>query len=201
MTRPLAYLAALALVLNLAFAPAIAQNCGNGDANGLGKGCKGEKGDPGPPGPPGPQGPPGKDGAPGKDGLPGKDGKDGAPGPQGPKGDKGDPGPQGPQGAQGPKGDKGDKGDPGIPGIQGPPGRDADAEKGIALGLAMSGPIWLETKENFAIAGSWGNFADRSAFALSGVARIQDGLSINGSVGLSDDGRTMGSRVGVRYGW
>ena len=65
----------------------------------------------------------------------------------------------------------------------------------------MSGPIWLETKENFAISGNVGMYEDRSAFAFTGVARIQGGLSVNGTLGIADDGKTLGGRAGVRYGW
>jgi hypothetical protein len=142
--------------------------------------CLGGGGAPGPQGPAGPQGPKGD------------------PGPTGPAGATGATGPQGPTGATGATGPKGDKGDPGI---QGPPGTDANADKGLALSMAMGAPIWLEHKENFAVSGSWGHYEDRSAFAIAGAARIQGGLSVNGAVGIADDGRAIGSRVGVRYGW
>ncbi len=134
----------------------------------------------------------------------GTPGPAGPAGPAGPKGDKGDPGQStvGPAGADstvpGPKGDTGAQGQQGI---QGAPGNNVAADKGIALGMAMSGPIWLEKSENFAISGSVGLYEDRSAFAVTGVARIQGGLSVNGSIGIADDGKTVGSRAGVRYGW
>ena len=142
----------------------------------------------GSPGPPGPPGPPGKDGAPGADST--------VPGP------KGDPGSPGRDGVDGQPGKDGrDGADSTVPGPPGPPGKDADARKGIALGTALSGPIWLEGKENFAVSGNWGHFEDRNAFSASGVARIQGGLSVNGALAIGDDGKTWGSRVGVRMGW
>jgi hypothetical protein len=101
-------------------------------------------------------------------------------------------------GEKGETGDKGEKGDTGAPGLN---GSDANADLGIALGIAMSGSVWLEPKENFAVAGSWGHYEGESAFALSGVARIQGSLSATGAIGISDDGRKVGSRLGVRYGW
>ena len=125
----------------------------------------------------------------------------GTPGPAGPTGATGPAGPAGPQGAAGNNGSNGVDGKDGAAGPAGPPGKDASADKAVALGMALSGPIWLETRENFAIAGSVAAFESREALALSGVARIQGGLSLNGALGLSDDGRTWGGRAGVRYGW
>jgi hypothetical protein len=65
----------------------------------------------------------------------------------------------------------------------------------------MGAPIWLEPRERFAITGNVGLYEDRSAFAVGGVVRLNKGLSVNGSVGIADDGRTVGGRAGVRYGW
>jgi hypothetical protein len=141
---------------------------------------------------------------------------DPVPGPQGEKGDKGDTGATGAQGPQGPAGENGKdgangangaNGAPGTPGAKGDqgvaglPGKDANVDKSLALGIALGGPIWLESKETYAISGNVGLYDDRSAFAVGGVMRLQGGLSVNGSVGLADDGKTMGGRAGVRYGW
>lgn len=113
-------------------------------------------------------------------------------------------------GPAGPKGDTGEKGDPGVAGKDGVDGKDGlagiagnnvDADLGIAVGIAMSSPVWLEPTENFAVSGSWGQYEGESAFAISGIARIQGSLSATGAVGISDDGRKVGSRIGVRYGW
>jgi hypothetical protein len=119
-------------------------------------------------------------------------GEKGDPGEKGEKGEKGEPGSPGAPGEKGAKGDQG---------IQGIPGKDAIADKAAALGIALGGPIWLESRENFAISGNVGLYEDRSAFAIGGVMRIQGGLSVNGAVGLVDDGKTAGGRLGVRYGW
>lgn len=168
--------AALALGIYLAPTPAPAANCGNDKDNGNAD-CQGPKGDKG------------------DKGDPGANGKDGLPGPQGAAGQTGPQGPQGVAGDVGPKGGKGDTG------AQGLPGKDANVDKSLALGIALGAPVWLETKENFAISGSVGLYEDRSAFSVGGVARIQGGLSINGAVGIADDGKTVAGRVGARMGW
>lgn len=170
------YATALAVFMMAGLATNAQANCSD-NGNGNGNGCAGPAGPVGPQGPPGPQGDPGPQGPAGPQGA---TGSQGAPGPQGPAG------PQGLQGAAGPAG---------------PPGTAPNLEKDIALGVAMGGPIWLEPKEKFAISGNVGTFQDRSAFSASGVARVQGGLSINGSIGVADDGRTVGARAGVRYGW
>jgi hypothetical protein len=143
-------------------------------ANGGGNGCDNSNGFIcGGVGPAGPPGPPGESIV-------------------GPKGEKGDPGSPGVAGKDGA---------PGVPGAAGRDGRDADANAGIALGIAMSGPIWLEPKETFALSGSWGHFEGHDAAALTGVMRIDGALSVNGSLGLTEGGQRWGSRLGVRYGW
>lgn len=121
----------------------------------------------------------------------------GPPGPEGPQG------PQGPSGPAGPQGPQGVAGRDGIDGKDGKDGRDGQdtSPDSIALGIAMSTPIWLEPKENFAIAGGWGQFDGRSAFAATGAMRIDGALSVNGSVGFATDGGPVGTRLGVRYGW
>jgi hypothetical protein len=60
--------------------------------------------------------------------------------------------------------------------------------------------VWLEQKEKFALGAGIGLFGDNSAVAISGVARIQGHLSVNGALGWTEDGKA-GGRVGVRYGW
>ena len=127
-------------------------------------------------GPAGPAGPPGEQGQ---------------IGPKGEKGDKGDPGPAGPQGVAGPMGPQGPKGDTSM----------VLANKGVALGIALGGPVWLEGKENFAMSLNWGNMDTENAFAISGVARVDGSLSVHGAIGLSDDAKARGYRAGVRYGW
>jgi hypothetical protein len=137
-------------------------------------------------GPPGPQGNPGPQGAPG------------AQGPQGPAGPQGEPGPAGPQGDTGAAGPQGEHG---IAGKDGKNGKNADADDGIALGLAMAAPTWLGDRENFAVTGNWGSFEDQHAFAATGVMRIDGGLSVNAGLGFAPDSGQFGYRAGARVGW
>lgn len=43
-------------------------------------------------------------------------------------------------------------------------------------------------------------YDSNAALAVTGVMRIQGGLSVNGALGITDD-RVKGGRVGIRYGW
>lgn len=82
----------------------------------------------------------------------GTPGPQGPAGPAGPAGQTGATGPAGPAGAIGPAGPQGVAGvdgKDGAPGIPGRDGRDADANRGLAVGMAISAPVWLETHENF----------------------------------------------------
>lgn len=164
--------------------PALAANeGGNGCDNSQGFTC----GVPGPPGPAGPQGPAGPTGPQGVPGIAST-----VPGPAGAIG---------PQGVAGAPGAPGRDGVDGKDGVQGPPGKEAQANIGLAISMAMSVPAWLESKETFSLGLSWGHFEGENALALTGVARIDGGLSVNGAIGLSEGGQKMGSRVGIRYGW
>jgi hypothetical protein len=143
-------------------------------------------------GTPGPAGPAGPKGDKGDKGDPGIAGATGATGAQGAAGATGPAGPTGPTGPAGPQGERG---------LQGIPGNNVDANLGIAIGIAMSTPIWLETHERFAVAGSWATFEGENAFGVAGAVRIDRGLSLNGAVGIGETGRQIGTRLGVRMGW
>ncbi len=86
-------------------------------------------------------------------------------------------------------------------GPPGAPGNNIDANMGIAIGIAMSTPIWLEPHERFAVGGSWSTFEGDNALGLAGAIRIDKSLSINGALGIGETGRQVGTRLGVRYGW
>ena len=168
---------ALGVAMALAALPAHAQqNC---VANPDQPFCAGIPGPQGPLGPTGPQGPQGAEsvvpGPPGKDGINGRDST-----------------------VPGPKGDPGIAGERGLPGA---PGSNIDANMGIALGIAMGTPIWLEPHERFALGASCGTFEGENALGLAGVMRIDRGLSLNGALGIGETGREVGTRLGVRYGW
>jgi hypothetical protein len=127
--------------------------------------------------------------------------QNGPPGPQGNPGPKGDQGAQGPAGPQGEPGPAGPQGEQGIAGKDGKNGKNADADDGIALGLAMAAPTWLGDRENFALTGNWGSFEDQHAFAATGVMRIEGGLSVNAGLGFAPDSGQFGYRAGARVGW
>jgi hypothetical protein len=127
--------------------------------------------------------------------------QNGPPGPQGNPGPKGDQGAQGPAGPQGEPGPAGPQGEQGIAGKDGKNGKNADADDGIALGLAMAAPTWLGDRENFAVTGNWGSFEDQHAFAATGVMRIEGGLSVNAGLGFAPDSGQFGYRAGARVGW
>jgi hypothetical protein len=121
----------------------------------------------------------------------------GIPGPQGNPGPKGDPGQDG---APDKDGTDGVDGADGADGKSGKNGKDAPLD-GIALGIAMANPTWLGDKENFAISGGWGGVEGANAFALTGVARIDQNWSANAGIGIAPDSSTVGYRAGVRVGW
>jgi hypothetical protein len=116
--------------------------------------------------------------------------------------DNGPPGPEGNpnQGPAGKDGEDGIDGLDGKDGVAGKNGKDAPLD-GIALGIAMANPTWLGDKENFAISGGWGGVEGVNAFALTGVARIDQNWSANAGIGIAPDSSTVGYRAGVRVGW
>lgn len=96
-------------------------------------------------------------------------------------------GPQGPIGQTGP---------------MGPAGKSAaHNDGGIALGYALGAPNWLGDKENYAVGLSLGHFSGETAFAFSGIARLNGGWAATVGLGVTADGKHVGTRAGIRYGW
>ena len=181
-------------------------------------GCGGAQGPAGPAGPPGATGPQGAQGATGATGAAGPQGIQGVPGATGPAGATGATGPQGVAGAQGATGATGPKGATGATGATGASLSASDiraiqnnaqrfASGSTALASALALPIWLETKENFAISGGFG-FDNRSAaFGMKGIMRLNTNVSVFGGVSVlpasqSYRGQTeWAGQVGGRIGW
>ena len=168
------------------------------------QGIQGIQGVPGIQGPVGPTGPAGPAGPPGT----------GVPGPPGPVGPAGPQGVQGVAGPAGPTGAKGATGAQGIPGPPGPPGsgtaaasqqfKFVDPSAAAALAAALSTPIWLENRENYAISGGVGFASDginAAALGFTGTMRLGTHAAGFGSVAYEPTQRLWGGRVGARLGW
>jgi hypothetical protein len=86
-------------------------------------------------------------------------------------------------------------------GSQGLPGLSVDADRSVAVGIAMTAPIWIQPTEKFALSGAWGQYEGRHALGLTGAMRLDQHTDLHAGVGLGEGGRNFGSRVGVRLGW
>jgi hypothetical protein len=64
----------------------------------------------------------------------------------------------------------------------------------------MAGSTWLEPQENWAVTANWGEFNGFGGAAVTGALRLDGNVSVNAGVGVSDDGKEWGGRVGIRIG-
>lgn len=106
-------------------------------------------------------------------------------------------------------GPAGEAGAAGIAGKDGVDGKDAvggitvdDLDESMAVGAAMSMPVWLEPSENFAVSGGLG-FSEGGATAIgaTGVARIDKSISAFVGGAVSTNGQHWVGKAGVRIGW
>jgi len=74
-----------------------------------------------------------------------------------------------------------------------------DAYSGIASVAAMANIPALAPGKNFSMGLGFGNFEGENAFALGGVARLTDNVSVQASVGHSDDNSSFGAGVGFSW--
>jgi hypothetical protein len=101
------------------------------------------------------------------------------------------------------QGIQGVAGSPGAQGQAGPPGFGSSA----ALASALAMPVWLESRENFAISGGLGFDQFGMGFGATGVMRLNQNLSVflGGAIVPSTQtfsGRSeWGGKVGGRVGW
>jgi hypothetical protein len=77
---------------------------------------------------------------------------------------------------------------------------DCDASNTLAMASALALPAWLGDKENFSLSGGLGFSDDATAVGVTGIARINGGLSAfaGGAVGEDDQ---WAARAGLRVGW
>ena len=70
----------------------------------------------------------------------------------------------------------------------------------MAIGAALSLPVWLEKQENFAISGGVG-FSDdgTTALGMTGIMCLEKNVS--GFAGIATDGENWAGKAGVRVGW
>jgi hypothetical protein len=148
----------------------------------------------GTPGPAGPQGPKGDKGDTGAQGA------QGAAGAQGATGSQGAAGAQGTAGAQGAAGPQGAKGDTGAAGLNGLDGRDFDLGKALALGAALSPPVWLGDSESVRFSGGVGFSENASAFGVTGVLRINKNTAGFAGGAVAEGGEWVG-KAGLSFGW
>jgi len=76
----------------------------------------------------------------------------------------------------------------------------AKASEGAAMAMSMPSAI-IEPGKNFAIAGNIAAFGGQSAVGFTAAARINDGLSLTGGVGLGLGEHTVGGRAGFNLSW
>jgi hypothetical protein len=76
----------------------------------------------------------------------------------------------------------------------------AEAFEGAAMSMAMPAPF-IESGKNFAIGGNIATFGGQSAVGFTAAARVNDGLSLNGGIGLGLGEHTIGGRAGFNFSW
>ncbi len=77
-----------------------------------------------------------------------------------------------------------------------------DASDALALSAALSTPVWLGDKENFAISGGLGFTDGAAALGATGVVRINQSLSAFAGAAVSTDNSDVwAGKIGGRIGW
>lgn len=77
-----------------------------------------------------------------------------------------------------------------------------DASDALALSAALSTPVWLGDKENFAVSGGLGFTDGAAAVGATGVVRINQSLSaFAGGAVSTDNSDVWAGRAGLRVGW
>lgn len=143
----------------------------------------------------------------------------GTPGPQGPQGIQGEVGPQGPAGPTGPQGLIGPQGEIGLTGPQGEQGvagingidgkdginglngRDFDMDQALAIGAALSMPVWLGETENFRISTGLGFSEGETAFGATGVIRMDKNWAGFLGAAVGAEGSAWAGKAGLSFGF
>jgi hypothetical protein len=77
-----------------------------------------------------------------------------------------------------------------------------DISDTLAVASALSMPIWLGDKENFAVSGGIGFSDDAAAIGATAVARINSNLAaFAGGAVSTDNSDVWAGRAGLRLGW
>lgn len=77
-----------------------------------------------------------------------------------------------------------------------------DASDTLAVASALSMPVWLGDKENFAISGGIGFSDDAAAIGATAVARINGNLAaFAGGAVSTESSDVWAGRAGLRLGW
>jgi len=75
------------------------------------------------------------------------------------------------------------------------------ANRGIAMSLAMAGVAYLQPDEHIAFSGNWGTFQGENGGAVGVSYRLSEHVSVDGGFAGSFSGGTYGGRAGIRFGW
>jgi hypothetical protein len=77
-----------------------------------------------------------------------------------------------------------------------------DPSETLAVASALSMPIWLGDKENFAVSGGIGFSDDAAAIGATAVARINGNLAAFAGGAVSTESSDLwAGRAGLRFGW
>ena len=108
----------------------------------------------------------------------------------------------GPAGAQGEQGIAGEPGPAGADGKDGRDGLDYQSDEALALGAALSMPVWLQQNETGRISGGLGfSEGGETAVGATGVVRINKSWAAFGGGAVSTQGGAWAGKAGVSFGW
>jgi hypothetical protein len=75
-----------------------------------------------------------------------------------------------------------------------------EVRNGLAMAIALDAP-YIPPGQTFMLSSGLGFFEGSSAFALSGAYRVSDQMQLDGGIGIADEGRDVGARLGLTIGW
>ena len=90
----------------------------------------------------------------------------------------------------------------GADGADGKDGMDYQSDEALALGAALSMPVWLQQNETGRISGGLGfGEGGETAVGATGVVRIDKNWAAFGGGAVSTQGGAWAGKAGVSYGW
>ena len=72
---------------------------------------------------------------------------------------------------------------------------------GVAMAIALGGGVPLMPEQRFTLGVNYGNFDGAGAVGVSGGARINNNMLVNGGLGYGFQTGAMGGRVGMQFAW